>query len=117
MSGQHGFRLRSCVRKVEREWLRTFAAGCDAGRPDAVRASRWRGDYLGVVYADFAVLGCEEARSLSKLFCWKLGTRVLRPSPRKRWPGVEKRPRQNGITVTLTTNATGQNMRFRPALF
>ena len=47
LPGEHGLQLCGGIRHIVRERLRAAAAGCDAGRRDAVCASRRRGGDLG----------------------------------------------------------------------
>ncbi len=54
LPGEHGLQLRSGLRHVDGEWVRAAAAGRDAGRSDAVCASRRRGGDVGAVHADSA---------------------------------------------------------------
>ena len=94
--------------KIERQRLRAAAAGRDAGRPDAVFASRWRGDQLGAVHADSAGVGGQESGSvpattlpargdrIAPTGCWSGRARVAEQSGRQ---GLSSLPRRLGPTA------------------
>ena len=101
LPGEHGLRLRGGVWQIERQRLRAAAAGRHAGRPDAVRAPRRRGDHLGAVYADSAGMGGKEAGGVSQLLCRNLGPGVLRPPAGARRACVAKQSGPKGLRTAI----------------
>src|ERR1017187_5599563 len=88
--GGHELQLFGGVRCVFGERVRAVAAGRDARRCNAVRASRWSGSHVGADDADPAVLGEESDQGLSQLRGRNVGAVDGRCVDGVGWSQVEK---------------------------